>query len=76
MKGVVDSKHLPLKISRDTLQQNMILRVVKKNLLKKVPRNVRRNAEKNGDNQKFYEQFGKCLKLGIHEDSTNRKKTG
>ena len=37
-----------------------------------VPRHVCRNAEKNGDHQKFYEQFGKCLQLGIHEDSSNR----
>ena len=40
----------------------------------KVPRHVCRNVEKNDDYQKFYEQFGKCLKLGIHEDSTDRTK--
>ena len=31
-------------------------------------------AEKKDDYKKFYEQFGKCLKLGVHEDSTNRIK--
>merc|ERR1711978_439727 len=31
-------------------------------------------AEKKDDYKKFYEQFGKCLKLGVHEDSTNRMK--
>merc|ERR1719262_1526890 len=31
-------------------------------------------AEKKDDYKKFYEQFGKNLKLGIHEDSTNRTK--
>merc|ERR1711957_1146879 len=39
-----------------------------------VPRDVRGNPEKKDDYKKFYEQFGKCLKLGIHEDSTNRTK--
>ena len=33
-------------------------------------------AEKKDDYKKFYEQFGKCLKLGVHEDSTNRTKAG
>ena len=39
-----------------------------------MPRNVCRNAEENGDYQKFHEQFGKCLKLGIHEDPSNKTK--
>jgi molecular chaperone HtpG len=74
VKGVVDSSDLPLNVSREILQSNKHIEVMKKNITKKVLETL---AEmKNGEYEKylgFYKEFGRILKEGIHFDFSRKE---
>ena len=101
IKGVVDSDDLPLNVSRETLQQHKILKVMSKKVVRKALEMLKKLAsgktessdddeeedeESSGNEKKialndpdhpyikFWEQFGKGLKMGVIEDQPNRSK--
>lgn len=74
MKGIVDSNDIPLNVSRELLQQNHILRQIKKVIVKKSIELITELSEDTEKYLKFYESYSKMLKLGVHEDNRNRDK--
>ena len=74
VKGVVDSSDLPLNVSREILQKNAQIEIIKKNVTKKILDTLK--ELKDSDYEKylrFYQEFGKVLKEGIHFDLSHRE---
>lgn len=74
VRGVIETEDIPLNISRETLQQNKIIKVIGKNIMKKVFEMFNRISDDPDKFRTFYEQYNKSIKLGIHEDATYRNK--
>ncbi|XP_077090850.1 endoplasmin [Siphateles boraxobius] len=71
IRGVVDSDDLPLNVSRETLQQHKLLKVIRKKLVRKTLDMIKKIAEEEY-NDKFWKEFGTNIKLGVIEDHSNR----
>jgi heat shock protein beta len=80
IKGVVDSDDLPLNVARENLQHTKILKLINKKITRKVLQELQdiadEEVEEGEPNEylKFYEEFGKHIKLGIIEDTGNKAK--
>lgn len=71
---MVDCDDLPLNISREMLQKNRIVNTIRKNLINKALKLFKDLEDDKDKYETFLKQFGKSIKLGIHEDSENRGK--
>ncbi|KAG0466658.1 hypothetical protein HPP92_018238 [Vanilla planifolia] len=78
VKGIVDSNDLPLNVSREILQESRIVRIMRKRLVRKTFDMIQdiSESESKEDYKKFWENFGKLMKLGCIEDSGNHKRLG
>lgn len=76
VKGVVDSDDLPLNVSREILQESRIVRIMRKRLVRKTFDMIQdlSESENKEDYKKFWENFGRFLKLGCIEDTGNHKR--
>lgn len=75
MYGLVDSEDLPLNVSRETLQDNSVIRKIRNTLLKGVFDRLQKMAEESSDDYAiFYGQFGTFLKEGVAQDFSNRER--
>jgi len=75
VKGVVDSFDLPLNVSRELLQDNKLVEQIRKSLVNKVFATLKTMLSKDKDEYiKFYQEFGKVLKEGMHFDYENKDK--
>ena len=72
VKGVVDTPDLNLNISREILQQDRLVRNIRRNLVKKIL-DLLKNMESE-KYEKFWEEFGAVIKVGVHSDIENKNK--
>ena len=75
VRGIVDSEDLPLNVSREMLQHNVVVKRIRSALIRRVFNELKKKAEKDPEEfSKFWENFGAVLKEGLYEDHENRDK--
>jgi len=75
VRGIVDSEDLPLNVSREMLQHNVVVKRIRSALIRRVFNELKKKAEKDPEEfSKFWANFGAVLKEGLYEDHENRDK--
>ena len=74
IKGIVDSEDLPLNMSREMLQESAVVKMIKKQLIKKVINLLNETAEDKEKYKIFWQNFSKNIKFAISEDAINGPK--
>jgi len=75
VRGIIDAEDLPLNISREILQENIILEKIKKSSVKKILSELKKRLDTERDQyESFFQQMGKALKEGLYSDFENREK--
>ena len=75
VRGIVDSEDLPLNVSREMLQHNVVVKRIRSALIRRVFNELQKKAEKDPEEfSKFWANFGGVLKEGLYEDHENREK--
>ena len=75
VKGVVESNDLPLNVSREILQEDLIIKKIEKNVTSKILTTLKGMMKKSKEDYiNFYKEFGKVIKEGIEVDPTNKDK--
>ena len=75
VRGIVDSEDLPLNVSREMLQHNVVVKRIRSALIRRVFNELQKKAEKAPEEfSKFWDNFGALLKEGLYEDHENRDK--
>ena len=75
LRGIIDSKDLPLNVSREILQSNAVMTKIQKSSVKKVLSELAKMAKKDSEKyDAFYAEFGNTLKEGLYNDFDNREK--
>jgi len=72
VKGVIDSSDLPLNVSREILQESRIVRTIQKQIVSRSLTMIKSIQDVKDKSNTFWESFGKNIKMGIVEDSSNR----
>jgi len=72
IRGIVDSDDLPLNVSRETLQQSKLLKIIKKKVVRKILDMIKKLSEE--EFMKFWREYGTNIKLGVIEDAQNKNR--